>query len=135
MTERSYRWQLSYQAMLNGRLGPVVRVAFSYTRQTKTYYGLVDSGADRSACSVAVARAAGIDTDAFPVERVRGIGGTTRARRCPIDLLILGRRIGTEILVVDANVVLLGRRDVFAAFLFGFDERGQTLLIEPYDEA
>ena len=46
-----------------------------------------------------------------------------------------GRRIGTEILVVKSEVVLLGRRDVFAAFQFGFDERANTLLIEPYDEA
>lgn len=135
MAERSYRWQLSYQAMLNGRLAPLVRVAFAYTRQTKTYYGLVDSGAERSACSVVIARAAGIDVDAFPLARVRGPGGVTRARRCPIDLLIFGRRIGTEILVVEANTVLLGRHDVFAAFQFGFDERAASLLVEPYDEA
>jgi hypothetical protein len=27
-----------------------------------------------------------------------------------------------------------GRRDVFNAFQFGFDERAKLLLIEPYDE-
>lgn len=133
MTERSYRWQMSFQAMPNGRRGPLVRVAFAYTQQTKTYYGLVDSGAERTACSIAVARAAGIDVDSLPVERIRGVGGLTRGRRCPIDLLILGRRIGTEILVVDRGAILLGRSDVFAAFQFGFDERASLLLIEPYD--
>ena len=135
MAERSYRWQMDYQATLSGRLAPLVRVAFAYTQQTKTYYGLVDSGAERSTCSVAMARAAGIQVEAFPIERIRGVGGLTRARRCPIDLLIFGRRIGTEILVVETTTVLLGRHDVFAAFQFGFDERAGSLLVEPYDEA
>jgi hypothetical protein len=119
--------------MPNGRFRPLVRVAFAYTQQTKTYYGLVDSGAEQSVCSVAVARAAGVDFDALPAERIRGIGGIARARRCPIDLLIFGRRIGTEIFVVERGAILLGRHDVFAAFQFGFDERANTLLIEPYD--
>ncbi len=134
MAERSYRWRMSYQATLNGRRAPLVPVAFAYTHQTKTYSGLVDSGAERSACSVAVARAAGIDVESFPVARVQGLGGMARARRCPIDLLIFGRRIGTEILVVESNIVLLGRHDVFAMFQFGFDERAANLLVEPYDE-
>jgi hypothetical protein len=135
MAERAYRWQLSYQATLSGRLAPFVRVAFAYTHQTKTYDGLVDSGAERSTWSVAIARAAGIDVEAFPFERVRGVGGVTRARRCPIDLLILNRRIGTEILAVESTTVLLGRNDVFTEFQFGFDERAASLLVEPYDEA
>jgi hypothetical protein len=120
--------------MRGDRSGPILPVVFEYTRQTERHYGLVDSGAEWSACSAGVARAAGVDLQQFPVERIRGVGGITRARRCPIDLLILGRRIGTEILVLETNVVLLGRRDVFAAFQFGFDERASTLLIEPYDE-
>jgi hypothetical protein len=134
MPERSYRWEESYRALRGGHPAPVLAVTFSYARQTASYYGLVDSGAEWSACSIAIARAAGIDLDQFPARRIRGVGGITRARRCPMDLLILGRRIGPEILVVEANVVLLGRRDVFAAFSFGFDERAGTLLIEPYDE-
>jgi hypothetical protein len=125
---------MAYQATLSGRLAPLVRVAFAYTQLTKAYYGLVDSGAERSVCSVVIARAAGIDVDALPVERVRGVGGVTRARRCPIDILILGRRIGTEILVVETNTLLLGRHDIFAEFQVGFDERSAILLVEPYDE-
>jgi hypothetical protein len=126
---------VAYHTTRGGRSEPILPVVFSYSRTTTIFKGLVDSGADRSACSVQIARLAGLDLDQFPVERIRGVGGLTRARRCPIDLLILGRRIGTEILVVEANVVLLGRRDVFAAFQLGFDERVATLLIEPYDEA
>ena len=135
MTERVYRWELAYRMTRGGRSEPLLSVAFSYTRTTANFHGLVDSGAERSACSVQIARLAGINLDEFPIERVRGVGGIIRARRCPIDLLILGRRIGTEILVVETNVVLLGRRDLFAAFQFGFDERSSTLLVEPYDEA
>ena len=135
MPERVFRWEEPFRTARSDRPVPLLAVAFSYVRQTRTYYGLVDSGAERSVCSVAVTRAAGVDLDQFPRERIRGIGGTTRARRCPMDLHILGRRIGTEILVVEANVVLLGRHDVFAAFQFGFDERASLLLIEPYDKS
>ena len=134
MPERTYRYEVGYRTTRGDRFAPILPVVFSYARLTKTYFGLVDSGAERSTCPVAAARAAGIDIDAFPNERVGGIGGVARARRCPMDLLILGRRIGTEILVVEANVVLLGRQDVFAAFQFGFDERARTLLVEPYDD-
>ena len=134
MSERSYRWAMPYRMTGVGRSQPILTVAFSYTRLTDEHVGLVDSGAGRSACSVHIARTAGVDLDQFPVERIRGVGGIVRARRCPMDLLILGRRIGAEILVVEANVVLLGRQDVFAAFQFGFDERARILLIEPYEE-
>src|SRR5688572_20310828 len=135
MVERSYRWETTYRTTRGRRPEPILPVAFAYTRVTVDHGGLVDSGAAFSACSVQIAREAGLDPERFPLEPIRGIGGVTRVRRCPIDPLILGRRIGTEILVVEAKVVVLGRRDVFAAFQFGFDERAQTLLIEPYDEA
>ena len=63
---------------------------------------------------------------------MRGIGGINVARLCPMDLELFGRRIATEILVVDANLVLLGRHDVFDAFVLAFDQRARTILIEPY---
>jgi hypothetical protein len=85
-------------------------------------------------CGVDLAREAGLDIERFPRVRIDVSGGTARARRCPVDLTVFGRRIGTEILIVDkSEIVLLGRRDVFAAFQFGFDERARTLLIEPYE--
>ena len=107
-------------------------VAFSYAQMTATFNGLVDSGAERSVCSARIARLAGIDLDLFPIVRIEGVGGIIRARRCPIDIHVLGHRIGTEILVVETSAVILGRHDVFAAFQFGFDERAGLLLIEPY---
>jgi hypothetical protein len=92
----------------------------------------VDSGAERSVCSIAIAQEAGIDVAQFPVRQVSGIGGMRRARLCPMDATILGRRIPIEMLVVEADLVLLGRQDVFRAFQFGFDERADLLLVDPY---
>jgi hypothetical protein len=109
-------------------------VTFTYSRTTRAVDGLVDSGAERSACSAPIAREAGIDRSPFPVHPIRGPGNVTRARLCPIDINMLGQRIATEILVLETNIVLvlLGRHDVFRAFQFGFDERARTLLVEPY---
>jgi hypothetical protein len=49
-----------------------------------------------------------------------------------MDLELFGRRVATEVLVVDTSLVLLGRRDVFDAFVFGFDQRAGQILIDPY---
>jgi hypothetical protein len=133
MSDRSYRWEVPYTSR-RGQRFPTIRVTFAYLRTTRAFDGLVDSGAERSACSAPVAREAGIDLSLFPERPIRGAGGVTRTRRCPIDISILGYRIATEILVVETNVVLvlLGRHDIFRAFQFGFDERAEVLLVEPY---
>jgi hypothetical protein len=131
MTERSYRLALPYSDS-RGRRHPLIPVTFTYLRTTQSFDGLVDSGAERSACSVRIAEEAGINLAQFPPRPVRGVGGLSRARLCPIDMNILGRRIPVEILVVEHHIVLLGRHDVFRAFQFGFDERAELLLIEPY---
>jgi hypothetical protein len=107
-------------------------VTFTYLRTTRPFDGLVDSGAERSVCSAAIAIEAGIDLSQFPLRRFKGPSGFGRVRLSPIDLTILERRIAAEILVVDANIVHLGRHDVFRAFQFGFDERAELLLVEPY---
>jgi len=131
MADRSYRLALPYTDS-RGRRQPIVQVTFTYLRTTRPVDGLVDSGAERSVCSVSVAEEAGINLAQFPLRPVRGVGGLSRARLCPIDLNFLGRRIPVEILVVEANTVLLGRHDVFRAFQYGFDERAELLLVEPY---
>ena len=116
-----------------GRRRPTLPVTFTYLRTTRQYQGLVDSGSERSACSASIARAAGLDLRKFPERAVFGAGGISRARLCPIDMNILGRRLAMEILVIEAeDTVLLGRHDIFRAFQFGFDERAELLLVEPY---
>src|SRR5688500_12022689 len=97
MPERYYGWSLAYSIDKRGIPRPLIPVTFTYRQPTRIYAGLVDSGADWSAIHVDIAREAGIDLDAFPERSVRGIGGTMRARRCPIDLHILQRRIATEV--------------------------------------
>jgi hypothetical protein len=132
MHERSYRFSFPYK-MLSGRPYPVLAVTFTYQQTTKSFLGLVDSGAERSLCSGDIAEEAGVDLALFPRIRIKGVGGLERARRCPIDLTILGRRVATEVFVVERkNFVLLGRHDVFNAFQIGFDERAKELLVEPY---
>lgn len=132
MPDRSYRWEWPYTYGRGGVLRPMLPVRFAYHRTTKTYLALVDSGADRSAVHSGIAREAGIVLEDFPAITISGVGGRGWARRCPLELELFGRRIATEVYVVEGAIVLLGRQDVFAAFQFGFDERAQTLLIEPY---
>jgi hypothetical protein len=131
MPDRSYRLGLPY-SWSRRRRHPLIPVTFTYLRTTRPHDGLVDSGAERSACSVAIAREAGIELERFPARRIGGVGGLTRARLCPIDISILGRRIPLEICVVEADIVILGRHEIFRAFQFGFDERAEVLLVEPY---
>ena len=131
MTDRSYRLALAYTRS-RGQLFPIIPVTFTYLRTTRPYDGLVDSGAERSVCSVTIAQEAGINVAQFPVRQVRGVGGIRAARLCPMDVTILGRRVPIEMLVIEADLVLLGRHEVFRAFQFGFDERANVLLVDPY---
>lgn len=132
MTGRTFRitWPYSVEQVRIAR--PLVPGLFTYERRTRPVAALVDSGADRSVCSVRIAREVGLDMTAFPSLPTRGVGGISQARLCPMDLELFGRRVATEVLVVDANIVLLGRRDVFDAFVFAFDQRAGLVLIEPY---
>src|SRR5688500_8656776 len=129
--ERAFRFAWPYRATPDGVVRPLVPVAFTYERRAGPVYGLVDSGADRSVCSVAVAREAGVDVASFPSRSMRGVGGVSRARLCPLDIELFGHRIATEVLVTDAKLILLGR-DVFDFFVFAFDQRAGLVLIEPY---
>jgi hypothetical protein len=131
MLDRSYRWQFSYTTR-RGRRYPTIPVSFTYLRTTRIVNGIVDSGAERSTCSAALAREAGVDLNNFPVRVLRGIGGLSRARLCPIDVNVLGHRVPLEVYVVEEDVVLLGRHDVFRAFQFGFDELAEFTLVEQY---
>jgi hypothetical protein len=132
MPDRSYRFAVPY-TFRQGRLRPTVPVTITYLRTTRQYNGLVDSGAEGSVCSASIARAAGVDLRIFPQRAVLGTSGVSRARLCPIAVNILGRRLAIEILVIEIeDIVLLGRHDIFRAFQFGFDERAEVLLVEPY---
>jgi hypothetical protein len=94
---------------------------------------LVDSGADVSAFHVSVARELGIDLDSCRGTRIRGVGGSLTAYACEIEIEMEGRRFPLEARFVPMPIALLGRHDVFTQFLFAFDQRAQTLFIEPYD--
>lgn len=131
MPDRTFRWQFSYTTR-RGRRYPTIPVSFTYLRTTRIVNGMVDSGAERSTCSAALAREAGVDLRNFPERILRGIGGFSRARLCPIDVNVLGHRIPIEVFVVEADVVLLGRHDIFRVFQFGFDELAELTLVEPY---
>ncbi len=131
MADRSYRHELPYTES-HGRRLPIIPVRFTYLRTTRPFDGLVDSGAERSVCSVRMAEEAGVNVAQFPVRTVKGVGGALRGRLCPIDLTLLERRVPVEMLVVEPNIVLLGRHDIFRAFQFGFDERAELLLVDPY---
>jgi len=93
---------------------------------------LVDSGADVSAFHVSVAQQLGVDLDSFRTTTVGGVGGSLTAYACEVDLEIEDQRFSAEVRFVPMPIALLGRHDVFARFLFAFDQRAQELLVEPY---
>jgi predicted aspartyl protease len=132
MADRTFGRVIPYGTR-RGKKRPTVPVTFTYLRTTRQYLGLVDSGSERSACSASIAREAGLDPFRFPERAILGAGGRGRARLCPIGVNILGQRLAIEILGIDLpDTVLLGRHDVFRAFQFAFDERGEVLMVEPY---
>lgn len=98
-------------------------------------YAIVDSGADVSTFHVDVARLVGIDLAVCRRAAMEGVGGPTAVFACPVELEVEGRRFAAEVhfsSAIHPTVALLGRHDVFRQFQFGFDERGQSLLVEPY---
>lgn len=96
------------------------------------WLALVDSGADVSAFQRSVAIQLGIDLARCRRSRMLGVGGITDAYRCDIEIEVEGHRFPIEVSFVSEVVALLGRHDVFMRFVFAFDQRAQTLFVEPY---
>jgi hypothetical protein len=97
------------------------------------FLALVDSGAEVSAFHTDLAALAGVDLGMCRPIDARGVGGTTTGYACTVELETAGRRFPAEVFFVPTVIALLGRHDVFAQFLFGFDQRVGELLIEPYE--
>jgi hypothetical protein len=98
-------------------------------------FAIVDSGADVSTFHADVAGLVGLDLGVCRRAATEGVGGATAVFVCPIELEVAGRRFAAEVhfsSAIHSTVALLGRHDVFRQFQFGFDERGQVLLVEPY---
>ena len=102
---------------------------------TPAFFALVDSGADVSAFHVVVAGMVGINLDRCHQEDAQGLGGAAITYACPVVLEVEGRRFPADVhfvTTIPPTLALLGRRDVFRQFRFGFDERAAELLVEPY---
>ena len=99
---------------------------------TRPFLALVDSGADVSAFHLSVANRLGIDLDQCRPTSLRGVGGTVSGYSCEVDIEVVDRRFLAEVRFVPSVVALLGRHDVFMQFKFAFDQRAQTLFVEPY---
>jgi hypothetical protein len=127
---------LPYQIPANqpgARPQPVLEVRISSGPGTSPkILALVDSGAEVSAFHVDLAALAGVNLTSCRPVAARGVGGTTAGYACAVELEIEGRRFAAGVYFVPTVVALLGRHDVFAHFLFGFDQRAGELLIEPY---
>lgn len=115
---------------------PMLRVrVHNPPRPTDAFLALVDSGADVTMFNVDVAADVGIDLAARRAAGAVGIGGTARVYVCSVELEVEGLRFPADVHFnadLPPTVALLGRRDVFARFRFGFDQRGPRLLTEPY---
>lgn len=117
----------------NGIPRPMIRVRLHH-RETVTlpFLALVDSGADVSTFHVSLAQDLGIDLSTCRPVAMRGVGGRVEAHACEVEIEMVARRFPAEVRFVPSIVSLLGRHDVFMQFRFAFDQRAQTLLVEPY---
>jgi hypothetical protein len=102
---------------------------------------LVDSGSDRSLFSAALAPLLGLDLDdlaraaqARPTA-ARGVGGEETVFAVDVQLTVATIRFPARIHLSsrwDLRFGLLGRADLFRAFRVAFDERAETLYLDPY---
>jgi len=128
-----------YKSLI-GRPGTPVRPMLPFRivhlgRTTQELFALVDSGADVSTFHVTVAALASIDLASTRRETAQGLGGVATTYVSSVILEVEGRRFPADVhsvTTVPPTVALLGRRDVFRQFRFGFDERASKLLVEPY---
>jgi hypothetical protein len=102
-------------------------------RTSPPILALVDSGADASAFNIDIADDLGLDLNQCRQTEVRGVGGAGVAYACDVELEIVGRRFPASVRFMPLLVSLLGRHDVFAQFRFAFDQRAETLHVEPYE--
>lgn len=97
---------------------------------------LVDSGADRSAIPLGLARAVGIPYDPAKPIQSRGAGGTFDQFEATAEVLLESEigpiRLDRPTLNDHIPFILLGRDDFFRAYVVRFDQRAMTMEFQPY---
>ena len=121
-----------------GDARPVLPVHIDYRGRGVDLEAIVDSGADRSSFPAALADYLRIPSAARTPITVSGVTGDTVASgpdtafAAQVLLTVQGHGIPSDALFIpNGRHFLLGRADVFANFLFGFDQRRQQLLLTP----
>ncbi len=99
---------------------------------------IVDSGADRSAIPLGLARAVGIPYDPSKPLTSRGAGGTFAQYEASEPVVLeseIGQiRLEKPTLNEYISLVLLGREDFFRSYRVTFDQRLGVMDIEPYPD-
>lgn len=102
-------------------------------RTTPVLAGLVDSGADRSTFPKGFADHLGIDLTTCPEITLGGVNGSNKVRECEVTLTMQNRSFRAVVWFnPDGGPILLGRADVFQQFMFGFDQRKKSFLLQRY---
>jgi hypothetical protein len=117
-----------------GWLEPAVPVTLIGPRTTGKTIARLDSGADNTAIPFEWAGSLGVDLDqAIPLTAF-GNGALAEYLQPiePLKLEIAGRVIDLKPMFGPWPEMMLGR-DVFAHFRITFDERAQTVILDPYD--
>ena len=138
MAEPPFRWRLPYrQLSLDEPARPFVPVRIRRGDAFVNTRGLIDSGADRSLFSAALAPALGIDlTQLAGTGAARGVGGEDRVDAVDVEMYVAGVRFPARLSFSEnwTNAFgLLGRADFFRAFRVAFDERAEAVFLDPYD--
>jgi hypothetical protein len=118
---------------IGGRALPVLAV---WSDPNVPFIGLVDSGCDASSLSLQIALALGVSFDPNVLVDGMGAGGGHKMFRASQDVVLecaVGSiHIPTPTINPYLPFILLGRADLFAQYLIGFNQREQWFSIDPY---
>jgi len=100
------------------------------------YVSIIDSGADESCVPLSIAQAWNVPFDPSQVQIGRGVSGPHQQWHATGDIVlqcVAGPLVLHNPGIIDGlPVILIGRRDGFAQYLFTFDQRRLLFMIEPH---
>jgi predicted aspartyl protease len=133
----SFEFPLLSKRSIFGRISdPRIPVTVRARRDPQVYYFLVDTGADITLATRALALHIGIDWERLPLATITGIEqGGLRARvgRLPIRVGDVDLTVRSFFLDTTDDLLILGRVDFLDRFILTIDQPGGRIVLEAVD--